>query len=93
MMRLLEQLSTRYPDRIIVFDSPPLLVTTEARELASHMGQIVMVVEAGKTPRSAVKDALAAIEGCDVVGLLLNKAAHVKDGGHYSYGGYGYGAD
>lgn len=93
MMRLLEQLSTRYPDRIIVFDSPPLLVTTEARELASHMGQIVMVVEAGKTPRSAVKDALAAIEGCEVVGLLLNKAAHVKDGGHYGYGGYGYGAD
>ena len=34
------------PDRIIVFDSPPLLATTEARVLATHMGQIVMVVAA-----------------------------------------------
>ena len=43
------EMSTRYPDRIVVFDSPPLLLTTEAPTLASHMGQIVMVVEAERT--------------------------------------------
>ncbi|MGE0808532.1 MAG: XrtA-associated tyrosine autokinase, partial [Burkholderiaceae bacterium] len=59
MGRLLEQLNERYPDRIFIFDSPPLLVTTEARVLASHMGQIVMVVEAGKTPRDSVSQALS----------------------------------
>jgi len=92
MTDLLEQLSARYPDRIIVFDSPPLLVTTESRVLATYMGQIVMVVEAGKTPRSAVKEALSALQDCEIVGLLLNKAARVTDGGYYGYGGYGYGA-
>ncbi len=46
MANLVDEMASRYPDRILVFDSPPLLATTEARVLASHMGQIVMVVEA-----------------------------------------------
>ena len=46
MAKLLDDLATRYSDRVIIFDSPPLLVTTEARALASHMGQVVLVVRA-----------------------------------------------
>jgi receptor protein-tyrosine kinase len=90
MGRLLDQLSERYPDSILVFDSPPLLVTTEARVLASYMGQIVMVVEAGKTPREAVTQALAAIESNEVIGLVLNKADKIETSGYYQ--GYGYGS-
>ena len=51
MAALLRELASRYPDRIIIFDSPPLLPTTEARVLATHMGQIIMVV-AADAPRS-----------------------------------------
>ncbi len=89
MHRLLQEISQRYHDRIIIFDSPPLLATTEARALASRMGQIVMVVEAGKTQREALKEALTQIVNCEVVGLLLNKGGSVL-GGDESYG-YGYG--
>lgn len=90
MDRLLDEMAQRYPDRIIIFDSPPILVTTEARVLAAHMGQIVMVVEAEKTPQEAVKDALGHIESCDVVGLLLNKGKGASGMDYYgSYGGYG----
>ncbi len=89
MSRLLEQISSRFPDRVCIFDSPPLLVTTEARVLASYMGQIVMVVEAGRTPRDQVTDALQTIAACDVVGLVLNKAKKIETNGYY---GYGYGA-
>jgi len=101
MSRLLDQITSRFPDRIVVFDSPPLLVTTEARVLASYMGQIVMVVEAGRTPRAAVTEALSTIEGtAEVVGTVLNKARGAGAGsygggygGHYGYGyGYGYGS-
>jgi receptor protein-tyrosine kinase len=92
MSRLLEELSTRFPDRIIIFDSPPLLVTTESRVLASYMGQIVMVVEAGRTPREAVKEAIATLDGAEVVGLLLNKSREARAGNQYGYQGYGYGA-
>jgi len=90
MGRLLEQLSQRYPDCILIFDSPPLLVTTEARVLASYMGQIVMVVEAGKTPRSAVSEALETIGSHEIIGLVLNKADKIETSGYYQ--GYGYGA-
>jgi protein-tyrosine kinase len=89
MSRLLEQISARYPDRICIFDSPPLLVTTEARVLASYMGQIVMVVEAGRTPRDIVMEALSTIESNEVIGLVLNKAKKIETSGYY---GYGYGA-
>jgi len=97
MVRLVEDISARYPDRIIVFDSPPLLVTTESRVLATHMGQIVFVVQAGRTMQSEVRQALATIESCPVKLMLLNKASALFKGGYgygYGYGrGYGYGND
>ncbi len=95
MVKLLDEMSARYPDRIIVFDSPPLLITTESRVLATHMGQIVMVVQAGKTLQSDVKRALSTIESCPVKLMLLNRSSSLFKGGYgYGYGyeaGYGYG--
>ena len=95
MIRLLNQMAKRYADRIIIFDSPPLLLATESRVLASHMGQIVMVVQAEKTLKSDVAQALATIEACPVKLMLLNQARTIFKGG-YEYGqsfgrGYGYG--
>ena len=91
MTRLLADMGKRYSDRIIVFDSPPLLLTTESRVLATHMGQIVMVIHAEKTLRSDVQDALATIEACPVKMMVLNQARTSVAGG-YGYGyGYGYG--
>jgi protein-tyrosine kinase len=91
MSRFLEQLSARYPDRVIIFDSPPLLVTTESRVLATHMGQIVMIVAAGSTPKAAVTEALQTIDGAaEVIGVVLNRARGGRSGGYGLYG-YGYG--
>lgn len=91
MVRLLEEMASRYADRIIIFDSPPLLVTTEARALASHMGQVVVVVKAESTAYADVKHALSTLESCPVKLMLLNQAnTSAKDGYGYGYG-YGYG--
>jgi len=89
MVDLVEQMSKRYPDRILVFDSPPLLATTEARVLAAHMGQIVMVVEADRTVQGTVAEALETVENCPVVLMVLNKATRTDLGGYYGYGAYG----
>jgi protein-tyrosine kinase len=91
MTKLLDDLSKSYPDSILVFDSPPLLVTTESQVLASYMGQVVLVVEAGRTPRETVNEALASIESNDIIGLVLNKSQNISAGSNYQYGGYGYG--
>jgi exopolysaccharide/PEP-CTERM locus tyrosine autokinase len=91
MSNFLDLLTTRFPDRLIIFDSPPLLVTTESRVLATYMGQIVLVVEAGRTPKAAVAEAISTIEGAsEVVGVVLNKSSGNNTGG-YGYYGYGYG--
>ena len=88
MTRLIEDIGNRYPDRIILFDSPPLLATSESSVLATHMGQIVMVVEAEKTSQDAVREALSHIQSCEVVGMLLNKTTPTP-GADYYYGHYG----
>ena len=85
MASVLRELASRYSDRIVIFDSPPLLATTEARVLATHMGQIVMVVAADSTSHHALNQALATIENCDIVLMLLNKAGQTDVGTYYGY--------
>lgn len=88
MRELMKGLSTRYADRIVIFDSPPLLATTEAQALAALMGQIVFVVHAESTLKSQVAQGLATIEACPVKLVVLN-AATTPSQGAYGYG-YGY---
>lgn len=77
MASLVREIANRYPDRVVIFDSPPLLLTSEARALASHMGQIVVVVEAQKTTQHAVGEALRQLEGCPNVNLIYNKTRDI----------------
>ena len=98
MTRLVNNIATRYSDRIVIVDSPPLLLTTESRVLATQMGQIVMVVNAGRTLQAEVQQALATIESCPVKMMVLNRARTDTSAYGYGYGygsgyGYGYGHD
>ena len=91
MDTLLSGLASFDSNRILIVDGPPLIATTEAAVLARRMGQVVLVVEANKTPQSAVEQAAAQLEGCQLVSTLLNKATGSSSAG-YGYGyGYGYG--
>jgi len=90
MSRLVEQLAMDDPRRIVLFDTPPLLVTSEARVLAAHMGQVIMVIAADDTPQATVAEALATVENCPVVFNVLNRAAPSDRSSYYgSYGAYG----
>ena len=89
MTNLVHEIANRYPDRIVIFDSPPLLLTSESRVLASHMGQIVMVVEAQTTTQHAVKEALHQLEGYPNVNLIYNKTREfpgIEETYDYHYG-------
>ncbi|HBG95298.1 MAG TPA: chromosome partitioning ATPase [Chromatiaceae bacterium] len=92
MRRLLHEVATRYPDRIVLFDSPPVLATSEAPVLSSLMGQIVIVVEHEATPQGLVKETVAQLGRTDNVYMLLNKCKSSLLSGKYGYQyGYGYG--
>lgn len=82
--------------RIVIFDSPPLLLTSESRVLAQHMGQVVLVVRAGVTPQQAVFDSIDCLGGSKSVTLLLNQSQSISHAGYnYRDGVYGgeYGRD
>jgi exopolysaccharide/PEP-CTERM locus tyrosine autokinase len=91
---LILELADEDPSRVIVFDSPPLLLTTEAAILASFMGQIVFVVSADQTPQHAVTQAIEHIGEDKMVGMVLNRARRGRNPYVYSYGSmegpYGY---
>ena len=91
MASLVDEIATRYSDRIVIFDSPPLLATPETQVLATLVGQIVFVVETGKTPQAVVMDALEQLPEDKAIGIVLNKneGASGKSGYYYGY----YGAD
>lgn len=87
MQQLVHELATRYPDRVIIFDSPPLLMTSEARVLANLMGQIVFVVEARRTTKARIDKALDLLHlnKDTAIGFVLNKTAEHEDMTYYAY--------
>jgi receptor protein-tyrosine kinase len=90
MATLANELANRYPDRIVIFDCPPLIGVTETLVLANLMGQAVIVVEESKTSIADIKFATEHLNEDLALGLVLNKAIRShKD--LYGYYGYGYG--
>lgn len=91
MERLIRALGDQDPNRIVLFDSPPILMTSEAKVLASLVGQVVLIVHAGKTPQRAVFDAVGQVGEDKALNLVLNQVRHSRSGNYYgAY--YGYGA-
>lgn len=81
------ELAGRYKDRLIIFDSTPLLMDSQAATLAGHMGGVLTVVEAGRTGENMVREAIALLEGSEASqSLLLNKS--IRGHGYGYYGGY-----
>ena len=89
MQRLIDDLSSQYPDQIIILDSPPLLITSQSAILTGHAGQILVVVEEGITPQSAVLEAIGKLDKNKVIGTILNKRSRYSRDNNY--GGYYYG--
>lgn len=93
MAAIVQRLISRNPRRIVLFDTPPLLVSSESRAMSAVAGQTVLVVRSGATPRQAVLDALDLIGERKEVSLVLNQGRVGPGGGYHGYGEYGsYGA-
>ena len=88
MAALLGRLAAHAEQRIVVFDAPPLLHAAEARVLAPQMGQVVLVVHAGKTPRGSVQHALRLLDECSLVMTLLNQSRGAVASSPYGYYAY-----
>jgi len=88
MINLVDEMVSRYDDRVIIFDGPPILPTPQTQVLAALVGQVVFVIEAGKTPQDVVEDALEQIPDDKAIGLVLNKNEGMSGSSGYYYGYY-----
>lgn len=88
MQALLERLAAHREQRIVIFDAPPMLHAAEARALAPQMGQVVMVVKSGETPRGSVQHALTLLQECPLVMTLLNQTRTPSESSPYGYYAY-----
>ena len=86
--KFLEEISDRYSDRIIILDTPPLLLSAISKALTYMVDQVIMVVEAEKTPGSAVKEAIEYIDEQNFAGFILNKT-NLATSSERQYGNYG----
>ena len=91
MEKLTTELASRYPDRVIILDSPPLLGVSETQVLASLSGQGVIVVEESKTKTASISEAIKLLDPEMAIGFILNKSNEGKrreKGYNYGYGNY-----
>jgi len=91
MEQTLRELADRFPERLVIFDTPPLLRTSEAQVIADLAGQVVLVVKAEDTAHAAVMEALHKLRDDQAVNLVLNQSRKESSLGGYGYG-YGYGS-
>jgi Mrp family chromosome partitioning ATPase len=74
MVALVNELKHRYPDRLVVFDLPPILAADDALAFAPYTDSLLLVAEAGGTSRDDLQKALEMLKGAPVIGTVLNKA-------------------
>ena len=84
---VLARLVAGHPRRIILFDSPPALAASPAAVLASLVGQTVLVVRADRSSESDLREAVALLDGCEEIQLLLNATTYRAEGARFGYYG------
>jgi receptor protein-tyrosine kinase len=90
MFDAVEEFANRYPDRIVIVDTPPLLGINETAILANLAGQALVVTEEFKTKLFDVENAVKHLNPEMAIGFVVNKTEQINlEGGGY---GYYYGA-
>lgn len=88
MDQIAAELAAQDPNRVVIFDSSPLLATNEAHLLARVVGQILVVVRANHTLQPVVREALALLDRSKAISFMLNQTD--AGFGEYYGGYYGY---
>ena len=88
MHETVDEFANRYPDRVVIFDTPPLIGINESAILANFAGQAVVVVEEGKAKISDIKMSVERLNPEMAIGFVVNKSVHYDADGSGYYGYY-----
>lgn len=77
MVMLARELKTRYADRIIIYDTPPLLPSSDTLGFLPNVDGVLLVVRNGRTTRNDIERSASLLQGKTLIGTLMN--AHDND--------------
>jgi Mrp family chromosome partitioning ATPase len=75
----IREMRERYPDRIIVFDLPPVLQADDALAFVQHVETALVVVGEGRTRRDDLTRTLELLHDLPVIGTVLNRTREAVD--------------
>lgn len=89
MQKFIEEISSRYDDRIIIIDSPPMLMTAESIVLSGHVDGVILVIRQGKARKNEVQKCIDSVDESKILGIVFNgHTANYSD--EKIVQGYGY---
>ena len=83
MSDLVTEFSNRYPDRVVIIDTPPIIGINESAILANFAGQAVVVVEEGRSKLSDIQKAVERLNPEMAIGFVVNKSLNTSDQNSY----------
>jgi exopolysaccharide/PEP-CTERM locus tyrosine autokinase len=94
MLDLVEEMALRYPDRYVIFDTPPLEVASESHVLSQAVDGVVLVVREGVSNKTLIEKFISDIGKDKIIGVIFNGhksnfiSTRLVDKSHYYYGNY-----
>lgn len=75
MLHLLSELKSRYPNRITLFDLPPLLAGDDNLVVLPHIDASLLVIREGTASAGEITRSLRLLESHNLLGTVLNDSA------------------
>jgi protein-tyrosine kinase len=85
MKTLVREIPAQFPDHQVIFDTSPVLSTSDPLVLGRLVDGLIIVVRAGKTPRGCLAEALTSLGSNKIVGVVLNGAELGMASRYYYY--------
>jgi capsular exopolysaccharide synthesis family protein len=79
MANLVRELRSRYPERVVVFDVPPVLSGADTLGLSGYMDATILLVEECRTARDDVERACELLRNSNLLGIVLNKSRELPE--------------
>jgi protein-tyrosine kinase len=88
MVKLLDELKTRYQDRYLIIESPPPMLAPETIAIAKQVDAIIVVIKFGSTPMDAVEELIDNLGKEKIIGAVINRF-DARTSRYYGYRKYG----
>jgi len=88
MKILIEELGSRYPDRYVLLDSPPVLPFADTRVLCEMVDSTIYVCREGHSSLTQIQQGLEALSEFDLLGIVCNEMSMSTRSDYGQYFGY-----